>query len=273
MLGCESRAAAIASWRNRARVRVVGREVGAQDLDRHPPGQHRVVGDPHRRHAAARERLDQAVAAAEDARRVWSVPRQHCGRSADDLERHSDDAGPGVGADDRSDHAGDDVVAREDRVEQRRGARRGRARCRASTARCSIFPSAAFAASSFSAFERVRTLPASSTMPSRTSITGLIDSTVPSSARALPTRPPRLRNSSVSSVAKSLVRSRRSTTSCDDRLERVAVGRPPGGGEAEVAEAHRRALRVDHLHRDVVGRPPPPPPAPPASWPRGATTG
>ena len=53
----------------------------------------------------------------------------------------------------------------------------------------------------------------------------------------------------MSRVAKSLVRSRRSTTSCDDRLERVAVGGAPRRGEAQVAQAHRRALRVDDLHR------------------------
>ena len=45
--------------------RVVGGEVGAQDLHRDPARQHRVVGDPHRGHPAPGERLDELVAAAE----------------------------------------------------------------------------------------------------------------------------------------------------------------------------------------------------------------
>ena len=44
---------------------VVGREVGAEDLDRHPAREHRVVGDPHGGHAAAGERRHESVAAAE----------------------------------------------------------------------------------------------------------------------------------------------------------------------------------------------------------------
>ena len=57
--GATRRAAAIASLRNRARVAVVGGEVGAQDLHRDPARQHGVVGDPDRGHAAAGERLDE----------------------------------------------------------------------------------------------------------------------------------------------------------------------------------------------------------------------
>jgi hypothetical protein len=39
----------------------------------------------------------------------------------------------------------------------------------------------------------------------------------------------------------------------DDRLQGVAVGRPSRRGQAQVAETHRRALGVDDLHRDVAG--------------------
>ena len=45
---------------------VVGGEVGAEDLDRHPAGEHRVVGHPHGGHAATRDRRHEAVAAAEN---------------------------------------------------------------------------------------------------------------------------------------------------------------------------------------------------------------
>ena len=217
---------------------LVGREVVAEDLHRHPARQHRVVGDPHRGHAAAcvgdtsryrppstRPGLVNSTAA------LWPSP--------DGLERHSDDTGPGVGADDGADHAGDDVVAGEDRFEHlEQLVEIGALPC--STARCSIFPSAAFAASSFNAFERVRTLPASSTIPSRSSTTGLIDSTVPSSARVAHSATPLQeferveRGEELGAVAPI-------DHLLHDRLERVAVGRPPSRGETEVAEAHRRA--------------------------------
>ena len=49
---------------------------------------------------------------------------------------------------------------------------------------------ATLSASSLRLFERVRTLPASATAPSRTSMTGLIESIPPSSACAAPMRPP-----------------------------------------------------------------------------------
>ena len=58
-VGVRQAAAAIASWRKRARVRVVGGEVGAEHLHRDPARQHGVVGDPDRGHAAAGERLDE----------------------------------------------------------------------------------------------------------------------------------------------------------------------------------------------------------------------
>jgi hypothetical protein len=45
---------------------LVGGEVGPQDLDRHPAREDGVVGHPHGRHAPARDRRHEAVAAAED---------------------------------------------------------------------------------------------------------------------------------------------------------------------------------------------------------------
>ena len=44
----------------------VGRELGAQDLHRDAARQEGVVGDPHRRHAASRQLLDEPVTTAQD---------------------------------------------------------------------------------------------------------------------------------------------------------------------------------------------------------------
>ena len=96
-------------------------------------------------------------------------------------------------------------------------------------------------------------LPASSTTPSRTSTTGLIESIDPSRARALPIRPPRLRNSSVSSEPNSFVRSRRSVTSATIDSRSAPSWAAARGDETEAPETHRTGQRVDDLDRAVVG--------------------
>ena len=70
----------------------------------------------------------------------------------------------------------DDLVARERRRRGGRGARRCRAPGRAGPRAASTGCALTLSASAASAFDRVRTLPDSSTTPSRTSTTGLIDS-------------------------------------------------------------------------------------------------
>src|SRR5262245_28325720 len=115
MLGCERRAAEIASCRNRARVpssaaRSARRIFTATRRDSTGSSAVQTVAMPPR---------------AMGATSWYRPPRTRPGAvistaallpSRDGLERHSDDAGAGMGADDRSDHAGDDVIAREDGV-------------------------------------------------------------------------------------------------------------------------------------------------------------
>src|SRR6478752_4177781 len=95
MLGWESRAAAMASWRKRTRV-----PSSAARSER------RILT------ATRRESPPRTVPGAVNSTAALLS-------SADDLVGHSDDPRAGMGPDDRSDHTGDDVVAREDRFEQR----------------------------------------------------------------------------------------------------------------------------------------------------------
>ena len=96
-----------------------------------------------------------------------------------------------------------------------------------STARCSIVLLARPSPRGCEAFDRVRTLPASSTTPSRTSMTGLIDSIDAEQ---------RLRVADAAALAEVLerVEGREEPGAVaavddlgDDRLERVAVGGAP----------------------------------------------
>ena len=118
-----------------------------------------------------------------------------------------------------------------------------------STAICSTPCSGTRSMMKRKALLRVRTFPASSTAPSTTEMIGLIESIEPRSARAPPMRPPLRRYSSVSSAARTRWWSRSVLDVRDDRGQVRAVGRASRGAEHEVADAHRRALRVDDRDR------------------------
>ena len=98
------------------------------------------------------------------------------------------------------------------------------------------------------AFERVRTLPASSTAPSTTEMIGLIDSIEPSSAGAADA-------TALLQVLERVERGEQPLTAptvddlARDRLDVGAFGGAPRGVQREVADSHRRALRVDDLDR------------------------
>ena len=101
--------------------------------------------------------------------------------------------------------------------------------------------------------ERVRCLPCCSTTPSATSMIGLIDSAVASSALALPMRPPLRRLSSVSRAPNTRVRAT-SSRACGSTASRS----PPaaaalGAGQGDRAEAERHRAAVDDAHVDAVG--------------------
>ena len=133
--------------------------------------------------------------------RLW-----RSGRGSALVEGDADGAAPGVGPDDRADVADDDVarVVRSQHVDElvdvaAVGVQHGEVldRRRSSTS---------LSTRNASAFERVRCLPPCSTLPSRTSMIGLIASADASSALAPPMRPPFFRLSSVSSAPHTLVR-------------------------------------------------------------------
>ena len=100
---------------------------------------------------------------------------------------------------------------------------------------------------------RVRCLPCCSTTPSATSMIGLIDSAVASSALALPMRPPFFRLSSVSRAPNTRVRATRSRGERLDGVEVVAGGGALGAGEGDRAEAERDRAAVDDAHVEAVG--------------------
>ena len=96
---------------------------------------------------------------------------------------------------------------------------------------------------------RVRCLPPSSTLPSRTSMMGLIESTEASSALAPPIRPPFFRFSRVSRAPQTLLRDGHVAGGRRDLVERRAVGGQPGGGDGDHALAEGDRAGVDHPHR------------------------
>ena len=198
--------------------------------------------------------------------------------SASRLERHADRAAPGVGADDRTDLADDDLVGDSGRsiVDEfvdvgAVGMQHGEARIRPSYARPS---------------RRGRRAPWTGPLLAAlldlavdTSMIGLIASAVASSALALPIRPPFFRFSSVSSAPNTRVRRRQfagerpmSSTSPPAAARRRTPGRScraPGtpcgcrrrgrrcvgdrsGGE--LGALHRRRQRTRQRHDDDAGR-------------------
>ena len=121
---------------------------------------------------------------------------------------------------------------------------------------------------------RVRTLPDSATTPSRTSMTGLIESMLAEHRlRAADATTPAQVLERVERAEEAGARPRSSVRPVDDRVDVRALLGHPAGGDALVAESHRHAHRVDD--RDRAGRPraPSPPPAPTAWCRRAGTRG
>ena len=124
-----------------------------------------------------------------------------------------------------------------------------------STARLDIRPSYSRTLSTRKAraLDRVRCLPPCSTLPSMTSMIGLIASAVASSALALPIRPPFFRFSSVSSAPNTRVRDARSVASAAISSTSPPPAARRAAGDGDHAETEGHAAAVDDAHGDLVG--------------------
>ena len=245
MFGCATAAAATASRRNRVRSASSSASTGSRVFTatgraRSGSSPRHTVAMPPRAISASRRYRPPRTRPGATERTTGSTlpvgltkfaafaprvgPRRATGAST---QPDADGAGPGVGADHGTDLAELDLVARHDRRRRARGTRRCRAPARGTRRRSGgPWRRRASRRGGRGSCCACATLPDSATTPSRTSITGLIDSMLPSIACAPPIRPPRRRCSSVSSAPKRRVRRAICSARADDGGDVGARPRP-----------------------------------------------